>query len=53
MRTESKEMYLKTIYLLSKQKSAVHNIDIAYELNVSMPSVTEMLKRFAADGRSP
>lgn len=50
MRTESKEMYLKTIYLLSKQKSVVRNVDIASELNISKPSVTEMLKRLAADG---
>ena len=50
MRTESKEMYLKTIYLLSKQKSVVRNVDIASNLNVSKPSVTEMLKRLAADG---
>ena len=50
MRTESKEMYLKTIYLLSKQKSVVRNVDIASELNISKPSVTEMVKRLAADG---
>ena len=50
MRTESKEMYLKTIYLLSKKKGEVRNIDIASELNYSKPSVTEMLKRLAADG---
>ena len=34
MRTESKEMYLKTIYLLSKKKGEVRNIDIASELLV-------------------
>ena len=50
MRTESKEMYLKTIYLLSKKKGEVRNIDIASELNFSKPSVTEMLKRLIADG---
>lgn len=50
MRTESKEMYLKTIYLLSKKKGEVRNIDIASELNFSKPSVTGMLKRLAADG---
>ena len=50
MRTESKEMYLKTIYLLSKKKGEVRNIDIASELNFSKPSVTEMLKRLASDG---
>ena len=50
MRTESKEMYLKTIYLLSKKKGEVRNIDIASELNFSKPSVTEMLKRLVSDG---
>ena len=50
MRTESKEMYLKTIYLLSKKKGEVRNIDIASELNFSKPSVTGMLKRLVADG---
>ena len=50
MRTESKEMYLKTIYLLSKKKGEVRNIDIASELNFSKPSVTGMLKRLVSDG---
>ncbi len=49
-RTESKEMYLKTIYLLSKKKGNVRNIDIAAELNISKPSVTGMLKKLVADG---
>lgn len=49
-RTESKEMYLKTIYLLSKKKGSVRNIDIAAELNISKPSVTGMLKKLVADG---
>lgn len=49
-RTESKEMYLKTIYLLSKEKGNVRNIDIAAELNISKPSVTGMLRNLVADG---
>ena len=49
-RTENKEMYLKTIYLLSKKKGNVRNIDIASELAISKPSVTEMLKRLVSDG---
>ena len=48
--TESREMYLKTIYLLSKRNGDVHNIDIALELGFSKPSVTNMLKTLAADG---
>ena len=43
-------MYLKTIYLLSKKKGSVRNIDIAAELNISKPSVTGMLKKLVADG---
>ena len=30
---ESEEMYLETIFLLTKQKSIVHSVDIATELN--------------------
>ena len=43
-------MYLKTIYLLSKKKGNVRNIDIAAELNISKPSVTGMLRNLIADG---
>ena len=43
-------MYLKTIYLLSKKKGNVRNIDIAAELNISKPSVTGMLRNLVADG---
>jgi Mn-dependent DtxR family transcriptional regulator len=37
---ESEEMYLETILLLKKQKSCVHSIDIANELEYSRPSVS-------------
>ncbi len=37
---ESEEMYLETIFLLSKQKSSVHSIDIATELGFSRASVS-------------
>lgn len=37
---ESEEMYLETIYLLSKEKSNVHSIDIATELGFSRASVS-------------
>ena len=43
-------MYLKTIYLLTKKKGEVHNIDIATELGISKPSVTGMLKKLLSDG---
>ena len=37
---ESEEMYLETIYLLSKQKQNVHSIDVATELGFSRASVS-------------
>lgn len=37
---ESGEMYLETIFLLSKEKKAVRSIDIAEEMNYSKPSVS-------------
>ena len=36
----SGEMYLETIYVLSKAKSAVRSIDIAEHMNYSKPSVS-------------
>lgn len=36
----SGEMYLETIYVLCKQKSAVRSIDIAEHMNYSKPSVS-------------
>ena len=37
---ESEEMYLETILLLKKQKSCLHSVDIANELEYSRPSVS-------------
>lgn len=37
---ESGEMYLETIYLLSKEKTAVRSIDVAEEMGYSKPSVS-------------
>ncbi len=37
---ESGEMYLETIYVLSKKKPVVHSIDIAEHMNFSKPSVS-------------
>ena len=39
-RTESQEMYLETILLLSKKKPVVRSVDIATELHISKPSVS-------------
>ena len=37
---ESGEMYLETIYILSKEKPSVRSIDIAQEMGFSKPSVS-------------
>ena len=36
---ESAEMYLETIYILSKEKNVVRSIDVAEYMNYSKPSV--------------
>lgn len=40
---ESGEMYLETIYVLSKQKSFVRAIDVGAELGYSKPSVSRAM----------
>lgn len=37
---ESAEMYLETIYILSKEKNVVRSIDVAEYMNYSKPSVS-------------
>ena len=46
---KSVEDYLKTIYILSKEKE-VHGADIAGELKVSRPTVSVALKALAEEG---
>ena len=41
--SESKEMYLETIYLLEQEDSHAHSADIAKHLGVSKPSVTKAM----------
>ncbi len=40
---ESGEMYLETIYVLSKTKASVHSVDIAEYMNFSKPSVSRAI----------
>ena len=47
---ESEEMYLETIFLLTKQKSCVHSIDIASELNYSRASVSRAVNLLQKNG---
>ena len=41
---ESGEMYLETIYVLSKNSNSVRSIDVAEEMNFSKPSVSRAIK---------
>ncbi len=40
---ESGQMYLETIYVLSKEKTAVHSIDISEHMGYSKPSVSRAI----------
>jgi len=51
MHTDRLEEYLETIfYLITKNKSPVKTKQISEELNVSPPSVTEMIKKLNSSG---
>ncbi|MDY2956020.1 MAG: metal-dependent transcriptional regulator [Lachnospiraceae bacterium] len=41
---ESGEMYLETIYVLSKKSNTVRSLDVAEEMNFSKPSVSRAIK---------
>ena len=43
-------MYLETILILEKKNGNVRAIDIAHHMQFSRPTVSEQLKRLAADG---
>ncbi|HOZ37651.1 MAG TPA: metal-dependent transcriptional regulator [Anaerolineaceae bacterium] len=47
---ESAEMYLETILILEKKNGNVRAIDIAHRMQFSRPTVSEQVKRLAADG---
>jgi Mn-dependent DtxR family transcriptional regulator len=40
---ESGQMYLETIYVLSKEKKAVHSIDVSESMGYSKPSVSRAI----------
>src|SRR5690606_5362307 len=46
----SKEDYLKVIYELGGENDLVSNKDIATRLDISAPSVSEMIKKLLQDG---
>ena len=47
---ESGEMYLETIFVLSRRLDAVRSIDIASELGYSKPSISRAMKLLKAEG---
>ena len=47
---ESGEMYLETIYVLSRQSSNVRSIDVAEQMNYSKPSVSRAVGLLKKDG---
>lgn len=47
---QSREDYLETIFIITKQKGAVRNADIAAKLGFSRPSVSIAVKKLAAEG---
>ena len=40
---ESGQMYLETIYVLSKEKTSVHSIDVSEHMGYSKPSVSRAI----------
>ena len=47
---ESGEMYLETIYILSKKIGSVHSLDVAEYMNFSKPSVSVAMKNLRENG---
>ncbi|MCD8212031.1 MAG: metal-dependent transcriptional regulator [Oscillospiraceae bacterium] len=47
---ESPEMYLKTVYLIRKDKGYCRSVDIAKQLNVSKPSVSVAINKLKNEG---
>lgn len=47
---ESAEMYLETIYVLSKKQSLVRSVDIAQEMGYSKPTISEWMGKLGREG---
>ena len=47
---ESGQMYLETIYVLSKEKTGVHSIDVSEHMGYSKPSVSRAIGLLRAGG---
>ena len=50
MHTATREDYLRALYILEENKRDLKSIDLAHYLNVSKPSVSEMVQELNKDG---
>ena len=50
MFTANKEDYLRGLYILEEEKGKIKSIDLAHYLNVSKPSVSEMVQELNKEG---
>ena len=50
MFTANKEDYLRGLYILEEEKGKIKSIDLAHYLNVSKPSVSEMVQELDKEG---
>ena len=50
MFTATKQDYLRGLYILEEEKGEIKSIDLAHYLNVSKPSVSEMVKELNREG---
>jgi len=50
MFTANKEDYLRGLYILEEEKGELKSVDLAHYLNVSKPSVSDMVKELDKEG---
>ena len=50
MFTAHREDYLRGLYILEEEKGQIKSIDLAHYLNVSKPSVSEMVRELNSEG---
>ena len=50
MFTANREDYLRGLYILEEEKGKIKSIDLAHYLNVSKPSVSEMIRELNREG---
>ena len=50
MFTTNREDYLRGLYILNEEKGEIKSIDLAHYLNVSKPSVSEMVQELNKEG---